>query len=80
MKTYKIAVLLPTRGRTDALSRSVISLFNRVLDKGAVQLLLAFDNDDNVGLDHFHSEIVPWLESKGVPFEAFEFDSLGYEV
>ena len=76
---HKIAVLLPTRGRTDALSRSVISLFNRVLDKGAVQLLLAFDNDDTVGLEHFHSEIAPWLESKGVPFEAFEFDSLGYE-
>lgn len=76
---YKIAVLLPTRGRTNALSRSIISLFNRVLDKESVQLLLAFDNDDDVGLDHFYDEIQPWLESKSVPHEVFEFDRLGYE-
>lgn len=76
---YNIAILLPTRGRTDALSRSVISLVNRALDKDKIQLLLAFDNDDQIGYDYFEKEVAPYLESKGVDYEAFEFDSLGYE-
>jgi hypothetical protein len=76
---YNIAILLPTRGRTDALNRSIVSLVNRALDKDKIQLLLAFDNDDNIGYDYFEKEIVPYLESKGVDYEAFEFDSLGYE-
>ena len=53
MSKFKISVLLPTRGRTDALSRSVISLFNRAVDKKSIQLMLGFDDDDAEGMNHF---------------------------
>lgn len=75
---YKISVLLPTRGRTDALSRSVISLFNRVIDLDSVELMLGFDEDDNVGLEHFEKELKPWLDNKGVNYTAMVFPPLGY--
>jgi hypothetical protein len=75
---YKVAVLLPTRGRTDALSRSVISLMNRAVDLDSVQLMLAFDQDDEVGQQHFESHLQPWLDEKGVNYTAMEFERLGY--
>ena len=58
-KQFSIAVLLPTRGRTDALKRSVVSVINRVVKPKEVQLLLAFDNDDEVGTNYFIEEIQP---------------------
>jgi hypothetical protein len=77
-RQYKISVVLPTRGRTTALSRSVISLFNRVVDKGTVQLILGFDEDDEIGIGHFEKELQPWLDEKGVDYEAMVFEPLGY--
>lgn len=76
---YKIAVLLPTRGRTTALKLSVVSLFNRVLDIDSVQLLLGFDNDDEVGLKYFSTDVQPWLEQKGIAYTVMLFEPLGYE-
>jgi hypothetical protein len=78
MSEYKIAVMLPTRGRTTALKLSIISLFNRVLKLNDVQLLLGFDNDDEVGLKYFSTEIQPWMESKGVHYTVMTFDPMGY--
>lgn len=75
---YSIAILLPTRGRTDALSRSVMSLINRAVDLNSIQLLLGFDNDDNAGIEHFQNELEPWLIEKKVNYEAQVFDRLGY--
>ena len=77
-KQFSIAVLLPTRGRTDALKRSVISIINRVVKPKEVQLLLAFDNDDEIGTTYFIEEIQPWLDSKGIDYTALTFDSMGY--
>jgi hypothetical protein len=75
---YKIAVLLPTRGRTTALKLSIISIFNRVLDLDGVQLLLGFDNDDMVGLSYFSTDIQPWMEEKGINYTVMVFDPMGY--
>jgi hypothetical protein len=75
---YKIAVLLPTRARTTALKLSIISIFNRVLDLDSIQLLLGFDNDDEVGLKYFSTDIQPWLEEKGVTYSVVVFDPMGY--
>ena len=77
-KEYSIAILLPTRGRTDALKRSVISIINRAVKLKEVQLLLAFDNDDTIGTEYFVEEIQPWLDDKGVAYTAMLFDRLGY--
>lgn len=75
---YSIAVLLPTRGRTDALSRSVISLINRSTQLSKLQLLLAFDSDDTDGIEHFQSSLEPWLIEKKVNYEAHVYEPLGY--
>jgi hypothetical protein len=75
---YSIAVLLPTRGRTDALSRSVIGLVNRAVMLDKIQLMFAFDNDDEVGKTHFAEHLQPWLDNKGVDYTAMEFEPLGY--
>ena len=75
---YNIAVLLPTRGRTDALSRSVISLVNRAVNLAKVQFMFGFDDDDVIGQTHFNEELKPWLEEKGVHYTAMMFEPLGY--
>lgn len=75
---YKIAVLLPTRGRTTALKLSIISVFNRVLNLDDVQLLLGFDNDDEVGLNYFNETIQPWMDEKGIHYTVMQFDPMGY--
>lgn len=75
---HSIAVLLPTRGRTDLLSRSVISLFEKCSDKSQIKLLLAFDNDDSIGLDHFENSVQPWLDNNNVEYEAVGFERMGY--
>ena len=78
-RQYSIAVVLPTRGRAAALSRSIISLFNRTTYKEKpVQLILGFDEDDEVGLKHFEEYLQPWLDNKGVDYEAMVFPPLGY--
>jgi hypothetical protein len=75
---YKIAVLLPTRGRTTALKLSIISLFNRVLNLDDVQLVLGFDNNDEVGLKYFNESIQPLMEQKGIHYTVMVFDPMGY--
>ena len=75
---YSIAVLLPTRGRTDALSRSVKGLINRAVTPDRVQLMLGFDEDDVKGLEHFDSDLRPWLDEKGISYTAMSFEPVGY--
>ena len=75
---YKIAVLLPTRGRTTALKLSIISLFNRVLDMDNVQIILGFDNDDEIGFNFFTEEIQPWMDSKEINYVVSKFDPRTY--
>lgn len=76
---YKITVLLPTRGRTLALERSVKSIVELAKEPESINLLLAFDNDDNVGIDYFVETIQPWLDNQKVDYSATGFESLGYE-
>ena len=76
---FSIAVLLPSRGRTHELTASVTSIIEHASDPGALQLIFGFDNDDQTGLDHFASEIQPWLDERDVCYEARAFDRMGYE-
>lgn len=75
---YDIAVLLPTRGRTVALTRSVMSLINRVSDITKIHLLLGFDDDDTVGLEHWEKELEPLLIDRNVNYTAVSFEPIGY--
>lgn len=75
---YKIAVLLPTRGRTHALDRSVQSLVNLVHDLDSIQIMLGFDQDDVTGIEHFQTELQPWLDHNNVHYTAMTFEPMGY--
>jgi hypothetical protein len=76
---YSVAVLLPTRSRTTALTDSVTSIVSQAHNISRIQLLFGFDNDDTVGLDHFENVIQPFLDDHDVDYEAQVFESMGYE-
>jgi hypothetical protein len=76
---YSIAVLLPTRGRTDSLTRSVSSIIENATAPDRLELLFGFDDDDAVGQDHFAAVIQPDLDSKDISYQALSFESMGYE-
>jgi hypothetical protein len=75
---FGIAVLLPTRGRSDALERSVKSLFNLADNPDNIQLMLGFDEDDAEGISAFEDLLQPWLDEHGVNYTAMSFEPLGY--
>ena len=75
---YSVAVLLPTRSRTTALTDSVTSIVSQAHNISRIQLLFGFDNDDTVGLDHFENVIQPFLDDHSVDYEAQVFESMGY--
>jgi hypothetical protein len=75
---FDLALLLPTRGRTEALINSVKSVFELADIPDRLQMLFAFDRDDEVGKKFFSEEIKPWLDQKGYNYTAMLFDPLGY--
>ena len=75
---FNIAILLPTRGRAEMLERSVQSLISMAKDPDQIQLMLAFDNDDEVGTKHFEQVVQPWLDDNQVNYTAMSFEPLGY--
>jgi len=77
-REYSIAILLPTRGRTDALDRSVKSVIELADNRDRVQIMLGFDNDDTVGLEHFEKNLQPWLDENRINYTACGFEPLGY--
>jgi len=75
---YDISVLLPTRGRTDALRRSVQSLYDNVSDPKSIKIMLGFDRDDAVGINYFNTSLKPWLDSIQAQYTAMKFEPMGY--
>jgi len=75
---YSIAVLLPTRSRTNALTSSVTSIIDLANNISCIQLIFGFDDDDEIGLNHFKTVIQPFLDKRGVSYEAQAFKSMGY--
>ena len=78
MREYKLALLLPTRGRTEALRRSVLSLVNTADDVDSFELLMGFDNDDTATVEYFQQTLQPELDSLGVNYQVHEFERIGY--
>ena len=75
---YNIAMLLATRGRTASLDRSIRSLVELADDPKKLQLMFAFDKDDELGTSFFKETLQPWLDSQSVTYVAMRFDRLGY--
>lgn len=73
-----ISLLLPTRGRTTALEKSLRSYYELANDPSSIELLLAFDKDDPESIDYCQQNILPWLDSINTKYTVFKFDPLGY--
>ena len=76
--TYSIAILIPTRGRTDNLKRCIFSLIDQASDPDNLQFLIGFDRDDEIGLPYFQKEIQPELDKKNIWYTVVTFDRMGY--
>jgi hypothetical protein len=74
----KISVLLPTRGRTDSLLRSVMSLITNSTAPEQVEFLLAFDNDDVESFAWFQENIAPAINSAGSVYACYGYEPIGY--
>lgn len=74
----QLSVLLPTRGRTDALTTSITSLLDLAAAPNNIEILLAFDNDDTESYRYFLKTTVPVLAQHHTAYTCFGFERLGY--
>lgn len=74
-----ISVLLPTRGRTDVLKKSLESLIDNANDPTRLEILLGLDDDDEKTRPYIEKHIAPYMQEKSVECRANIFEPLGYE-
>ena len=73
-----ISILLATRGRTDMLKRSLLSLADTAHDTSNLEILLAFDDDDTETYEWVAENVLPELDSRGVAYSCMSFERMGY--
>lgn len=73
-----ISVLLPTRGRTDMLQRSVNSLLTKAETPEKIEVLFGFDTDDKESQQYFEDVIAKDIDAIGSTYKMFEFEPMGY--
>jgi len=74
-----ISVLLPTRGRREALQKSLLSLMSKVADPSRIELLLGLDEDDPETIEFVKTVVAADMKALGVHTNASLFKPLGYE-
>jgi hypothetical protein len=74
----KISILLPSRGRTHQLARSIQSLIDHADSPADLQWILAFDSDDADSRDYFVEHIAPQIQASGGRYSVLEFQPMGY--
>ena len=78
MTTPKISILLATRGRTEMLKKSLASLVDLASDPNNLEILLAFDNDDEKTFEWVQDNILSDLDNKNISYSCMGFERLGY--
>lgn len=73
-----LSILLPTRGRTEALCTSVQSLLGLAARPDRIEILLAFDHDDDLSYQYFTTHIAPLFARHESTYVCYGFDRLGY--
>ena len=73
-----ISILLPTRGRSDALMRSLTSLRDLATDFSTIEILFGMDNNDAVGLENMLHHVIPWIEQHNIAHKIVIFEPMGY--
>ena len=78
MNKPKISILLATRKRTEMLKTSLASLVNLASDPTSLEILLAFDNDDDETFVWVQENVLTDLDNKDVSYTCMSFERLGY--
>jgi hypothetical protein len=73
-----ISILLPTRGRTTQLDRSISSLIDTADNPGSIQWLFGFDNDDLETYKWFQKNVLPKIITSGARYTCMGFEPMGY--
>jgi len=73
-----ISILLPTRGRAEALMSSIQSLCNLAEDFSSIEVLFGVDNDDVVGMENMLANVCPWIEQNKINHKIVVFEPQGY--
>lgn len=73
-----ISVLLPSRGRTHILKRSIESMVSLADNADQIRFFVGLDQDDAVGKDYFLNVLQEELNDQGIEFCAMEFAPMGY--
>lgn len=74
-----ISILLPTRGRREALLKSLNSLLDTASDPTRLEFLLGIDEDDEGCKEFIEEHVAPIMQKAGVECKANIFKPLGYE-
>jgi len=74
-----ITLLLPTRGRTDVLKKSLESLVSKASYTKRIEIILGLDDDDDKVKKYIEDEIAPYLRENKIECRANIFQPLGYE-
>lgn len=79
MTNFTISILLPTRGRTTQLDRSISSLIDLADAPENLQWCLGFDNDDRQSYQYFADNISLKIKSSGGKYSCYEYAPMGYQ-
>lgn len=74
-----ISILLPTRGRREALLKSLNSLLDTASDPTRLEFLLGIDEDDDGIKEYIEQNVAPLMKEHAVECRANIFKPLGYE-
>lgn len=73
-----ISVILPTRGRTDVLKKSLETLIETASNPHRLELMLGIDDDDKDTRQYIQDEIAPYLQKNQIECKANIFQPIGY--
>lgn len=74
-----ISVLLPTRGRTNALKKSIVSLLDNIEDTSNVEIILGLDKDDFSTIRWIERVLAKTLQDANIDARTVMFEPQGYE-
>ena len=78
MTKPKISILLPTRKRTEAVVKSIGSLLANAKDTSRIEILVAYDNDDEESRKFFAETWFPYIGQCSATSKVFETERFGY--
>jgi len=78
MTNPKISILLPTRKRVDTVIKSIGSILSTAKNPSNLEILIAYDDDDDESREFFSSTWFSFVEQSGASTKVFETERFGY--